>query len=73
MQIEIKTKEDLIQFIETNELSTKQVNELLAKTKTMGLFIYDHTPQERGRILREAFKSEVPRIFLDLRDIGVIQ
>jgi len=47
--------------------------ELLAKTKTMGLFIYDHTPQERGRILREAFKSEVPRIFLDLGDIGVIQ
>jgi hypothetical protein len=73
MQIEIKTKEDLIQFIETNELSTKQVNELLAKTKTMGLFIYDHTPQERGRILREVFKLNVPRIFLDLEDIGVVQ
>jgi hypothetical protein len=73
MQIELKTKDDLIDFIESHELTTKQVNELLAQTKTMGLFIYDHTPMERAQYLRESFNSFEPRIFLDLKDIGVVQ
>jgi hypothetical protein len=73
MQFEIKTKDDLINFIESHELTTKQVNDLLAKTKTMGLFIYDHTPQERARILRESFESKEMRIFLDVGDIGQIE
>jgi hypothetical protein len=49
------------------------VNDLLAKTKTMGLFIYDHTPKERARILRESFESKEMRIFLDVGDIGQIE
>jgi hypothetical protein len=71
MQIEIKTKEDLIQFIESHELTTKQVNDLLAKTKTTGLFIYDHTPHERARLLKVHFESKEPRIFIDI-DLSVI-
>ena len=75
MQIEINTKEDLIQFIESHELTTNQVNDLLAKTKTTGLFIYDHTPHERARILRNMFAaSKIERpIFLDIGDIGIIE
>jgi hypothetical protein len=73
MQFEIKTKDDLINFIESHELTTKQVNDLLAKTKTMGLFIYDHTPKERARILRKVFESKTRPIFLDIQDIGIIE
>lgn len=71
MIFEINTKDDLINYIESHELTTNQVNDLLAKTKTIGLFIYDHTPHERARLLKEHFESIEPRIFIDV-DISVI-
>ena len=71
MIFEINTKEDLIRYIESHELTTNQVNDLLAKTKTSGLFIYDHTPHERARLLKEHFESKYPRIFIDLDSLEV--
>ncbi len=73
MQIEINTKEDLIQFIESHELTTNQVNELLRAAAIGCLFIHDHTPKERARILRKVFESKTRPIFLDIQDIGIIE
>jgi hypothetical protein len=75
MQIEINTKEDLIQFIESHELTTNQVNELLRAAAIGCLFIHDHNPTERARILRNMFAaSKIERpIFLDIGDIGAIE
>jgi hypothetical protein len=73
MQIQLTTKDDLINFIESHELTTKEVNDILAKTKTRGIFLYDHTPKERARLLRESFESQEMRIFLDVGDIGQIE
>jgi len=64
--IEINTKEDLIHFIESNELTTNQVNELLRTASIHCLFIYDHTPKERARLLREMFKRKELRVFIDI-------
>jgi hypothetical protein len=69
MQIEINTKEDLIQFIETHDLTTNQVNELLRAAAIGCLFVYDDTPQERACILRDVFKCNERPIFLGIRDI----
>jgi hypothetical protein len=66
MKIEINTKEDLIQFIESNELTTNQVNELLQTASIHCLFIYDHAPKERARLLREMFKRKELRVFIDI-------
>ena len=65
MKIEINTKEDLIHFIESNELTTNQVNELLRTASIHCLFIYDHTPKERAQLLREMFKRKELRVFID--------
>ena len=75
MQIEINTKDDLINFVESHELTTNEVNELLRAAATGCLFIHDHTPTERAQILRKMFarsKTERP-IFLDIGDIGIIE
>jgi hypothetical protein len=70
MIFQINTKEDLIRYIETHELTTNQVNDLLAKTKTIGLFIYDHTPKERAELLRKHFEYIEPPVFIGV-DISV--
>lgn len=70
MIFQINTKEDLINYIETHELTTKQVNDLLAKTKTTGIFINDYTPQERAQLLRKHFEYIEPPVFIGV-DISV--
>ncbi len=69
--IRIETIEDMIQFIESHELSTKQVNELLSHLKKKCLFINDHTPQKRGEMLREFLSKPEWGIFIDAPDIGL--
>jgi hypothetical protein len=71
MQIEINTIEDMIHFIESHELSTKQVNELLSCLNPKCLFINDYTPQKRGEMLREFLSKPEWGIFVDAPDIGL--
>lgn len=73
MEIHINTIDDLINFVESHDLTNKEINEILAKTETRGIFIYDHTPHEYARLLKEYFKADEPRIFIDLENIGVIE
>jgi len=62
-----------MRLIERYELTTNQVNDLLRAAAIGCLFIHDHTPTERARILRESFESKTRPIFLDIQDIGIIE
>lgn len=69
----IETIEDMISFIENHNMTTDEVNKLLSNLKPSCLFIYDHSPEERGKILRKHLSKPEWGIFVDCGDLGVVE
>lgn len=73
MEYQINTKDDLLNFVESHDLTAGMINEILLKTKIGGIFLKDHSPEENAEFLREFFRNDCYGIFVDPPDLGVVK